>query len=218
MIDKFLYQPTKPWFVGQKFGADEACYNPTTSVVTARPTGGVCPSGTRSPYPPGGHTGIDVHAPRFTPLYASHPGIVTEVNTEIARGLGVGITTLKPYFCKETGKEELFKTRYWHLIAIAVALNQAVKTGDLIGYADNTGYSAGDHLHYELKPVIKSASGEYVNILQENGTYGSVDPIPYMLKIYALDGKRIIEGLFKTIPEQLARLSDRIGDLLRGYK
>ncbi len=67
-----------------------------------------------------------------------------------------------------------------------------IKRGDLIGFADNTGFSTGDHLHFGLKP-IKTANGgpispedatdvgNYQNLEQLNGYAGAIDPSPYYL-------------------------------------
>ena len=55
-----------------------------------------------------------------------------------------------------------------------------VETGDLIGYADNTGASTGDHLHFSIKPcLINEANGIWYNVEQKNGFNGSIDPQPY---------------------------------------
>jgi hypothetical protein len=69
-----------------------------------------------------------------------------------------------------------------------VKLGDYVRKGDFIGLADNTGFSSGDHVHFELKPVSfttpvnKTKDSDLTNTLQTNGYYGAVDPYPYLEK------------------------------------
>ena len=43
-----------------------------------------------------------------------------------------------------------FQTLYAHLSSIAVGDGQYVESGQLVGYGGTTGYSTGDHLHFEV--------------------------------------------------------------------
>jgi murein DD-endopeptidase MepM/ murein hydrolase activator NlpD len=153
-----------------------------------------------------GHNGIDIPAPRWTPVYAAQSGRVDEVCTEEARGLGVGVRT-----CAPDGR--WYRHRYWHFIALDVESGDEVKTGDLLGMVDSTGYSSGDHLHFELKEVDKD--GRVLN--QDNGYFGAVDPVPFMEDSYALDIKGVVSTI-KLIREKLAILADQIADFLRSKK
>jgi hypothetical protein len=119
-----------------------------------------------------GHNGLDAWQPSGTPIYASLEGVVDEVCTEEARGLGVSLTSENKY--DTTEGEYQIKHRYWHLKGINVVMGQKIKVGDLIGWLDNTGYSSGDHLHFEAKQV---ANG--INVFQQNGFYGAFNPEPY---------------------------------------
>lgn len=91
-----------------------------------------------------------------------------------------------------------------------VELGDRVETGDFLGYCDSTGYSTGDHLHFELKPV-GFKNGKMYNLLQNNGWYGSVDPAPYMHERFALDTKNTL----RTLRERVAQLTDLLADKLR---
>ena len=217
MLDKFLWHPVSPFTIHQRFGEDRACVsNADNKTVISKKTNAACPSGYRSLYvQTKGHNGLDVAAGRWQTVYAAHDGMVTEVQTEEARGLGVGIVTDKQYLCKETGKKEHFKTRYWHFIALDVHLGEKVKVGDLIGFADSTGFSSGDHLHFELKPVIilewENGRPIYNNVLQRNGMLGAIDPMPYFNNGSALQ----VAGIIRQIAELSAKLADFIADKLR---
>lgn len=207
---KFLSQPVNPYFVSQRFGEKGACINNTTRKVVSS-NNGVCPTGTRSLYPSGGHTGLDQAAGNWQKVYAATEGIVEEKETEEARGLGLGIITETKRWCVETGQLEHMKHRYWHFIAIDVDLGEKVEVGQLIGYADNTGYSSGDHLHFELKPVRQKKNGTWYNVLQENGSYGAINPAPYIQNRFALDMATIL----RQLREVSAQLADLIADLIR---
>ena len=189
-----LRYPVTPYIVGQQFGQSLACTEDNNLPLSKRKVigkiGQTCPAGYVELYPlmgMKGHTGMDLWAGHGTACYYIGPeGIVEEIETETARGLGVGIITKDKY--EFEGGEYNAKTRFWHFMSFEVKLGDTVKTGDLIGYCDNTGFSSGDHLHLELKPVEYSPKGnypKYTNIFQGNGYYGSVDPEPYFTGEYA---------------------------------
>lgn len=86
------------------------------------------------------HTGIDLGAPRGTPVYVTGNGVVSKVASE--RG-GYG-----NYIIVDHGLG--YKTRYAHLNKSLVVTGQTVKRGEVIGEVGNTGRSTGPHLHYEV--------------------------------------------------------------------
>lgn len=188
-----LYYPSKPFRITQRFGDSNACVQSNSNLPVSRrrvvsKQNGVCPVGFQELYPllgMRGHTGTDLFAPRGTILRAPCNGIVEELCLEPERGLGVGIVTSEKFYIGE--QEHYAKVRQWHLKAIWVRLGQRVKIGDPIGEADSTGLSSGDHNHFELKPVEKRPNGIYYNVLQDNGYFGSVDPVPYFTGEYAID-------------------------------
>lgn len=217
MIQKFLFQPVTPFVITQGFGEDRLCVaNDGSKKLLVKDTNQTCPIGYTSLYAnTNGHNGLDLRAARWQPVYAAHSGIVTEVQTDVQRGLGCGIVTDKQWYCQESGKLEHFKTRYWHFIALDVHIGEKIKVGDLIGYADSTGYSTADHLHLELKPVkiLEWENGVpiYNNVLQNNTHLGAVNPLPYLENISALT----FAGLFRQVAELAARLADYLADLAR---
>lgn len=93
------------------------------------------------------HTGVDITAPKGTPVYATADGTVTSESP----GGGYGLTIV-------INHGYTYKTLYAHLSKKAVKPGQKVKRGQVIGYVGSTGMSTGAHLHYE---VIKN--GQRVN-------------------------------------------------------
>jgi hypothetical protein len=168
MIDLELYYPAKPWYVNQKFGETANLeYYKNNGVIFV------------------GHNGIDAATMHGQPLYAAHDGVV-EVQVDVNQGHGVVLRTLEMFRYKERGA--YFKTIYWHMIDnIPVKTGQVVKAGELIGYADSTGLSTGDHLHFGLKPLRKRSDGTFYNVEEGNGTHGAIDPAPYFNNKYASD-------------------------------
>lgn len=90
------------------------------------------------------HTGIDIAAPRGTPIYATADGVVSREEG----GSGYGTTVIINHGYS-------YKTLYAHLSKKAVKPGQRVTRGQVIGYVGNTGLSFGSHLHYE---VIKNGT------------------------------------------------------------
>lgn len=86
------------------------------------------------------HEGIDLAAPRGTPVYAPADGVVEKASWFSSYGNFIEID--------HGGSME---TRYGHLSGYAVAAGDHVTKGQLIGYVGTTGRSTGPHLHYEVR-------------------------------------------------------------------
>lgn len=108
------------------------------------------------------HEGIDIFAPRGTPVVAAEGGYVSSTGD---RGLG--------------GKQVWVRTGlfgsshyYAHLDSIAVSGGSRVQTGDTLGFVGNTGnaITTSPHLHY----------GIYTS-------HGAVDPLPYVYEREPVD-------------------------------
>ena len=95
------------------------------------------------------HGGIDIVAKEGTPVMAAGDGTVVSVADKDGWGKLIII---------QHGEE--FDTYYAHLSKFAVTEKQRVKSGQIIGYVGNTGYSTGPHLHFEVRQ-----NGERVNPL-----------------------------------------------------
>lgn len=86
------------------------------------------------------HPGIDISAPRGTPVYAPANGVIVYAGSK--GGLGNLL---------EINHGNGIKTRYGHLNKFNVAKGERVKRGDLIGYIGSSGRSTGPHLHFEIR-------------------------------------------------------------------
>lgn len=90
-----------------------------------------------------GHEGIDFKALHGTLIFACADGLVYRVEGDPASnnyGIHVRIK-----------HRDGFSTVYAHLMMPTVAQGDVVVAGQVIGLADNTGNSHGDHLHLTLK-------------------------------------------------------------------
>ena len=102
------------------------------------------------------HHGVDIFAPRDTPVVAASDGIVTSVGTNPLGGNVVWV------WDPERGQSHY----YAHLSRQAVTLGTRVETGEVIGYVGNTGNarSTPPHLHFGIYSF-----GE-----------GPIDPLPFI--------------------------------------
>jgi murein DD-endopeptidase MepM/ murein hydrolase activator NlpD len=104
------------------------------------------------------HQGVDIFAPRGTPVVAAADGLVTSVGTN---GLGGNVVWLM----RPMRGESLY---YAHLDTQLVTAGSYVRRGDVLGTVGNTGNARGGptHLHFGIY-----ASG------------GAVDPLPYLVSV-----------------------------------
>jgi murein DD-endopeptidase MepM/ murein hydrolase activator NlpD len=100
------------------------------------------------------HTGIDLPAPRGTPIKAAGAGTVIWAGYGVYKG---GYDRTDPYGLAVTIQHDfgyrnqpLF-TIYGHMSEINVVEGQHVETGDLLGLVGETGAVTGPHLHFEVR-------------------------------------------------------------------
>jgi murein DD-endopeptidase MepM/ murein hydrolase activator NlpD len=95
------------------------------------------------------HSGLDIAAPRGTPIYATADGLVIFAGRQ--RGYGI-VVKIRHAFG--------FETFYAHNSRARVKVGQRVSRGDRIANIGSTGRSTGNHVHYEVridnKPVNPS--------------------------------------------------------------
>lgn len=173
-----LDYPVTPFFITQPFGVNGEYYRANRIDVL-------------------GHNGLDLRARHGQPLYAAHDGQAYYTDDDGKEGQGVVIISNDKR--EMEGSITHYKTIYWHLCnpheepqyASPVFLYREktkgkpmpIKAGQIVGYADNTGFSNGDHLHFGLKPVaLKESPRTWWNRKQNNGYGGAIDPMPYFKK------------------------------------
>lgn len=101
------------------------------------------------------HAGIDISDGGImgAPVCASKGGTVIKTNTSC------GHNYAKSYSCGCGGgygnyvvisHDGTYSTLYGHLTSVAVSVGSYVEQGAVIGYAGSTGWSTGEHLHFEV--------------------------------------------------------------------
>ncbi len=93
------------------------------------------------------HRGIDLAAPRWTPIYAVRAGKVVRACWDDSGGGN--------YVSIDHG--DGYKTQYMHMETISVEEGQQVRKGQLIGYVGKTGKATGYHLHFAVRQWSESA-------------------------------------------------------------
>ena len=98
---------------------------------------------------PGGrpHYAMDIAISAGTPIYAANDGSVVTAAWHSSYG---------NYILLDHGNGK--STLYAHCSGLAVSSGQSVSKGQVIGYVGSTGYSTGNHLHFEFR-----VNGQKVN-------------------------------------------------------
>ena len=107
------------------------------------------------------HFGIDIVAPKGTPIYAALDGIV-EVASNGGKGFrGYGRVIIINH------SDQLW-TLYSHCATMNVRVGQKVRRGDLIATVGRTGRATTNHLHFEVRNA-KGTALDPMKYLPENG-------------------------------------------------
>jgi len=106
------------------------------------------------------HNGIDVAAPRGTPIQAPAPGVVEVATEQYREGERFGTVVVLDH-------QNGLKTLFAHLESFTVEVGQRVAASDLFATVGSTGISSAPHLHFEVlqdgQPVDP---GEFVEAWQ----------------------------------------------------
>lgn len=113
-----------------------------------------------------GHEGLDIRATTGSKVFCVAPGQVKLITR-------VGADPTKPAYGNHVRVLHAggYETIYAHLETVSVEQGQTVAAGDVLGTADNTGNSAGAHLHLTLKHHGQSFGGYPGSI---------IDPTPFL--------------------------------------
>jgi len=113
------------------------------------------------------HKGVDLLAPKDTPIYAALDGVVEVVSNGGAGWRGYG----RVVFINHGNK---FWSLYSHCNSVDVKIGQRVGQGEKIASVGKTGRASGYHLHFELR----------------NSSGTPIDPMRYLPKEGALPSVR----------------------------
>lgn len=91
-----------------------------------------------------GHAGLDLTAPKGTPIYAALDGVVEVVSNGGAGFSGYGKVIVINHYGK-------LWTLYSHQSANLVKVGQHVKQGEKIGLVGSTGRATANHVHFEVR-------------------------------------------------------------------
>ena len=130
-----------------------------------------------------GHPALDIGAPAGTPIRAAAAGTVLN-----AGGMGTGGNgDWMAGNMVDIAHGNNLRTLYAHMIGRPpVRRGQSVKAGTNIGGVGNTGYSFGNHLHYEIWDGKKR-----------------IDPAPYIKRTAPLLPADVLKDLTDTIKQQV---------------
>lgn len=92
----------------------------------------------------GFHNGVDLPAPRGTPVRAVEAGVIEVVGQDSVNGNWLRLRI-------QNGAAAGWGAAYCHLSKIDVARGQSVARGEHLGEVGSTGRSTGPHLHFTLR-------------------------------------------------------------------
>lgn len=125
-----------------------------------------------------GHNGIDIRGEFRTPIVAPYRMFVTTVNdSDRNRGLSVRSETETVNI---NGEHVKLGFIFGHFDEIVAKPYHWMEKGQLVGFMDNTGYSSGNHVHFEIRPWWSENKNTWYLLDGNNGYAGSIDPEPFL--------------------------------------
>lgn len=195
-MKKVIFQPVSPFVINQSFGDNLICISTDGNKKIISCDGKNPPKGYKSLYGAKGHLGTDLRATHGQEVYAARDGVVYQIDTNPKSGLDIRIES------EDNGFR--FRHIYEHLLGYQPKVGDRVQTGQLVGWADNTGYSSGDHLHFQFE-------------IWDGEKWVPTDPIPYMEPMFAKDFLAKYNKVL-YLKEQVAKLADNLAVYLRNIK
>lgn len=145
------------------------------------------------------HNGEDVALGADKLVRAPFDGTVVRKGYQpLGGGIFVGIISEPMVF--NDGIEARVLLDALHMEAIHVPEGQIVRTGDVLGIADNTGFSTGPHTHLQFRRV--QWDGAVITFVDKNQANDSFDPTPYWTGIYAADYGSLVSS-YQTLLQKL---------------
>src|SRR6266542_5433483 len=166
------WEPDATMLVSALTGAVADCTAAVGPMGWVAPVHAAIVSGFRTPDRPT-HDGVDLGAPRGTPIHAAASGVVTVVRCNISP---------PEHGCDRDGSPQTpgcacyvdidhpggIVTRYCHMLTHpAVTEGQPVVAGQVLGIVGSSGHSSGPHLHFEVH-------------LGDHSSASATDPVPFM--------------------------------------
>lgn len=132
--------------VGQKLYLKETGHQPSDGVTTAQaaaPSSFIWPvqGRTLSAYGTDGNEGINIAAPKNTPVLAARDGVITYVGGDLEDFGNMVLIT----------HDEDWRSAYAHLDRATIHQGDSVTQGQVIGYVGHTGSVKTPQLHFELR-------------------------------------------------------------------
>ena len=146
------------------------------------------------------HTGVDIPAPKGTPILAVGAGTVTWAGYGVFQG---GYDPTDPYGLAVTIQHDFgyqnqaLYTIYGHMSEINVVEGQHVEAGDLLGLVGETGVVTGPHLHLEVR------IGENSFFTTRNPELWLVPPIGW-----GIIAGRVMDGVGQLLFDQQIIITD----------
>ena len=102
------------------------------------------------------HHGVDLAAPKNTPIMAAADGVITLLGRKGGYGKYIRIR-----------HTDGFETAYGHMNGYRqdLKVGSRVKRGEVIGYVGSTGRSTGPHLHFEILKNNKTVNPLGKNVI-----------------------------------------------------